>query len=100
MDELFDVHFTEDRKSYTYKLAFEQAALMYQSIGQFLATTEGATGFDVVFTEQSPISGEDVSQVFKLDPSETFNLYRQLGTYLQSRYPGSESLIGLREANS
>lgn len=92
MDELFDAHFQEGRKRFTYHLNAEQSASMYQGIGHYLATTQAAAGFDVVFDK-----GQSSERTFKLDATDTFTLYRRLGIYLQKRYPGSESLLHLRE---
>ena len=99
MEELFDAHFDVGNKRFTYRLNPEQAGEIYQRIGQFLATGEGSEGLDLTFGTTNRF-GEDVQQVFCVDTSDAFILYRRLGTYLQKRYPGSEPQFRLHEAIS
>lgn len=95
MDELFDAHFKEDGKCFTYRLTPDQSASIYTSIGESLASEESAEGYDISFREEA--SGVEKIQIFKLDRTDTFILYRLLGTYLQKRYPGNESPLQLHE---
>lgn len=99
MDDLFDAHFTVGHKRYTYRLNNEQSGTLYQTIGHFISTGEGAEGIDLTFTETTP-HGRELIQTFRIDTTDAFTLYRRLGTYLQKRYPGSEPRLHLHEAMS
>lgn len=97
MEELFDAHFVVGSKRYTYRLDHEQSADIYQTIGHFISTGEGTDGFDLTFREADR-RGNEICQTFRVDTTDTFTLYRRLGTYLQKRYPGSEPRLHLHEA--